>query len=326
MTEPKPSREFEKLVAKVERTLAGQNAVITSPDRIQDKDSHIHQLREIDVSIRMKVGSAPVLVMVECRKRGRRQDVDWVEQVIAKRDGVGADKAIMVPSHGLTALAREKAAAHGIVVTRFDRITVDDIKSWFQAPGVTVGDIQTTIRHADFAFREALTESEERTFPRKLSPQDKVLILRGTQHGQSIEGILDLILAKPNEEVQHFLSTCAAGNVPQRLHLRVVFANTGDPFEFIVGERPHEVLEILMEVDVSKSESQVQPFQVFSYGREGKPALDVVNFRLPGPAGEEETLSLQRDRESGILTVQMGPPGTVPELLPDGTPLEKRRE
>lgn len=79
-------------------------------------------------------------------------------------------------------------------------------------------------------------------------------------------------------------------------------------------------------VDVSKSNSQVQPFQVFSYGQEGKPALDVLNFRVPSPAGGEQTLSLQRNRETGIVSVQVGPSGAVPELLPDGTPLEKQRE
>jgi len=79
MSRPKPSREFEKLVAQVEWALGGQHAKVTSPDRIQDKDVATRHLREIDVSIRMTVGSAPVLVIIECRNRSRKQDVEWVE-------------------------------------------------------------------------------------------------------------------------------------------------------------------------------------------------------------------------------------------------------
>jgi len=326
MTEPKPSREFEKLVAQVEGALVGQHAKVTSPDRIQDKDVATRHLREIDVSIRMKVGSAPTLVIIECRNRGRKQDVEWVEQVKAKRDSVGADKAIMVPSCGLTPLAQQKAAAYGIIVSRFNRITIDDIKSWFQAPGVTVENTQTAIRRADISFREALTESEEKLFPYKASTQDKVFVSRTTRHSQSVEGILDLALAKPNEEVQKFLSTVAVGGAPRTLDLNVVFSMANDPFEFILAGCPREVSGMRIVVDVSKSNSQVQPFQVFSYGQEGKPALDVLNFRVPSPAGGEQTLSLQRNRETGIVSVQVGPSGAVPELLPDGTPLEKQRE
>jgi hypothetical protein len=77
-------------------------------------------------------------------------------------------------------------------------------------------------------------------------------------------------------------------------------------------------------VDVSKSTSQVQPYQVFSYGEEGKPALDVLNFKVPSPAGGEHTLSLQRNRDTGIVTVQVGPSEAVPELPPEGTSSDEK--
>lgn len=325
MSKLKPSREFEKLVAKVEKTLAGQNAVITSPDRIQDKDVATRHLREIDVSIRMMVGSAPVLVIIECRNRGRKQDVEWVEQVKAKRDGVGADKAVMVPSNGLTALAREKAAAYKIVVTRFNLITVNDVRGWFQAPGLTVRRFQGAVRNAEFIFRNALVESDRESFPQSARLQDKVLTSAATERSWSMEEILDVAFAKPSEDMQKLLSTLTVGGPSKVLNLRVTLSDVDGPFEFRIGETLREVREVRVLLDVSVLESQVQPFQVYAYGREESPALDVLDFRVPAVSGAEQTLSIRRNRETGIVSVEMGLPGAPPELLPEGVSAEERR-
>jgi hypothetical protein len=65
-------REFEQLVARIEQTLAPQGAVVTSPDRV--KDLYTGQDREVDATIRFRVGTVPILITVECRKRDRVQD------------------------------------------------------------------------------------------------------------------------------------------------------------------------------------------------------------------------------------------------------------
>lgn len=65
MTDKKQWREFERLITRIEKMLAPMGAEIKSPDRIPDKVTG--QLREVDASIRYTVGSAPVLITVECR-------------------------------------------------------------------------------------------------------------------------------------------------------------------------------------------------------------------------------------------------------------------
>ena len=65
-------REFEQLVARIEQTLAPQGAVVTSPDHV--KDLYTGQDREVDATIRFRVGTVPILITVECRKRDRVQD------------------------------------------------------------------------------------------------------------------------------------------------------------------------------------------------------------------------------------------------------------
>ena len=87
-------RDLEQLVAHLETFLGPQGAEIQSPDYLPDRVTG--ERREVDISIRLHVGSAPVLVIAECRDRSRVEDVTWIEQLASKRDDVGAAKAIAV--------------------------------------------------------------------------------------------------------------------------------------------------------------------------------------------------------------------------------------
>src|ERR1043165_7781512 len=54
-------RDFEELVARIEALYLPTGAIVKSPDRIPDKDTG--RLREVDVSIRMTVGSTVILIL-----------------------------------------------------------------------------------------------------------------------------------------------------------------------------------------------------------------------------------------------------------------------
>src|SRR5262245_39374323 len=101
-------RDFELLVARIEEWLGPKGATVKSPDYIADRVTG--ELREVDASIRLHAGSAPILVTVECRDRVSVQDVTWIEQIASKRDSVGAARTIAVSSSGFTGPARSKAA------------------------------------------------------------------------------------------------------------------------------------------------------------------------------------------------------------------------
>lgn len=123
-------QRFERLVARIERFLAPIGAVVTSPDHLTDKVTG--QPREVDATIRMRVGSSTVLITIECRKRNSVQDVTWIEQLATKRGQVGADKTIAVASEGFSAPATKAAEFHGIDVRRLEDVTSDDdVRQWF---------------------------------------------------------------------------------------------------------------------------------------------------------------------------------------------------
>jgi|GEM_PF-1184145 len=126
-------REFEELVARIERTASPLGATVKSPDRIRDLVTG--RLREVDASIRARVGTADLLITVECRRRSRRDDDTWIEQLATKRQKIGAAKTIAVSAKGFTAAALETAKRVGIEARVLSQVSPADIEGWFLAGG-----------------------------------------------------------------------------------------------------------------------------------------------------------------------------------------------
>lgn len=121
-------REFENLVARLETALSPRGAIVRAPDRLLD---HVSQsLREVDASITYKVGTAAILIIIECRERTRVQDALWIEQLASKQQHLRAAKCIAVTSSGFTKAAVKLADAHGIELRHLRRITDDQILRW----------------------------------------------------------------------------------------------------------------------------------------------------------------------------------------------------
>lgn len=130
-------QEFEKLVARIEKALAPQGAVVTCPDRI--KDLVTGYPREVDVSIRIPDGDSTRLITVECRKRNAKPDDTWIEQLITKREKIGAWRTIAVSSKGFSRSAAITASHYGIELRRIDEITDAEIlQLWAGGTKVTM--------------------------------------------------------------------------------------------------------------------------------------------------------------------------------------------
>lgn len=116
------------LTARIEGAVSDSGVTIKSPDHLPDNVSG--GTREVDVSLRSNVGSAEVLVIVECRDRGRPADVTWLEQVKSKRDAVGASKAIAVASGNFSKKALAAASSYGIDARTLAEVSTAEIKRW----------------------------------------------------------------------------------------------------------------------------------------------------------------------------------------------------
>lgn len=134
MSRDKGWREFEKLVARIEAEAAPRGAVVKSPDRIRDMVTR--RMREVDASIRFQAGTVPILVTIECRKRSRRADDVWIEQLATKRQRLGAAKTIAVSASGFSKTAVASALQCGIELRQLSEIRPDEIGEWFLPHGV----------------------------------------------------------------------------------------------------------------------------------------------------------------------------------------------
>jgi hypothetical protein len=130
-------RALEELVARLEAVAAGGKAEVRSPEFFTGRLSGIK--REVDVTVRSKVGSAEVLVMFECRDRAKTNDVRWMDEIAGKRDDIGADVAIAVAAGGgFSKGAKAAAAARRIDLRTVEDISVEDVVSWCRLTSLRV--------------------------------------------------------------------------------------------------------------------------------------------------------------------------------------------
>jgi Restriction endonuclease len=121
-------REFEELVTRIEAALCPKGAIVKSPDKLVDYVTQ--QLREVDASIRYKVGTTEILIIIECRERRKIEDAMWIEQLASKQRHVGAAKCIAVTSSIFTKPAVKKARHYGIELRHVKRIDEETIIKW----------------------------------------------------------------------------------------------------------------------------------------------------------------------------------------------------
>jgi Restriction endonuclease len=119
------SDALERQVARIYELLERSPEAVTWDDHIPDPDNP-EQLRQIDVTIRRD----DKLILVECRLSRKPQNVKWIEELIGRRQSLGAEAIIAVASAGFTKGAKLKAARHGVVLRDLCELTDDDIASW----------------------------------------------------------------------------------------------------------------------------------------------------------------------------------------------------
>ncbi len=151
----RPGRAFEELITRIEQTLAPSGAIIKSPDYIKDRVTK--RLREVDASIRIPDAGSTRLITVECRDhRKGRQDDRWIEQLVTKKDKIGAFRTIAVSSTGFSNSAIASARHFGIDLRQLDQITDAEIAQEWAA----VSAFKMAIIRVDyFAFEIAVFDS-----------------------------------------------------------------------------------------------------------------------------------------------------------------------
>lgn len=109
-SKPNKWREFEQLIAKL-HTAFHRQGIVTHDDKLQGKSGC---LRQIDITIRQKVGIYDVLIVVDCKCYKSPVDIDTLGAFWALVDDVKANIGVMVSNNGFTKGAKDLAKEKGI--------------------------------------------------------------------------------------------------------------------------------------------------------------------------------------------------------------------
>lgn len=118
-------KEFEQQVSRIVKILHGHGAEVTCDKRIPDPDNP-SQLRQIDIEVIRDSKT----IHIECRHHQAPQDVKWIEELMGRKESLGADCIIGVSSSGYTKGAERKATAKGIVLRDLCDIGDSDVFFW----------------------------------------------------------------------------------------------------------------------------------------------------------------------------------------------------
>jgi len=108
---PKRTNEFQKLVFLIKKH-AASGATVTESKFLRD---HITDTeREVDICIESSVAGHLITVSIECRDRGRKANVQWIEEMKAKHERLPTNALVLVSRSGFSKEAMAIARIYGI--------------------------------------------------------------------------------------------------------------------------------------------------------------------------------------------------------------------
>lgn len=124
-------KRFEKLVAGVQQQLA-PNALVTHNDHIIGHDSG--RLRQVDVSVKQKVGQYNMLIAIDCKDYKIPVNVKHVEQFTGLIKDIRANKGAMVAANGFSDTAKRVGEKAGVDLYRLVDAEAHDWQAYISIP------------------------------------------------------------------------------------------------------------------------------------------------------------------------------------------------
>jgi hypothetical protein len=282
-------RELEILIEKLEKCALPEGATIKSPFFINDKITN--QPREVDIAIEYKVGTTPILIIIECRDRGSIQDTTWIEQVYSKVNDLNANKVIVVSSSEFTKPAKVKAEFYGIETRTYNEIDKSLIDSWckiehmdFTSNRFTVIDVTLQMDDPNFLSQFGSKRNADEKFIDSDSNKEKVSI------NQIFQAISDQIPDWNNLKVN---------DPPVRKNVTINYDNPDKRFFLIKGKTKSFIEKIILTVDIQIEMIKVPMSKVSSYKNNKQTFSEVIEFDGV-PIKNNEIFQLIRNPDGSI--------------------------
>jgi hypothetical protein len=113
--QPQKWKQFEAIAHRIQKELT-PDATVTLGDHLDGRISKTS--RQIDISVRQRVGQYDILITIDCKDLAVPVDVKDVESVIELFKDVGSNKGAIVSAKGFTEAAKTRALASGLELYR----------------------------------------------------------------------------------------------------------------------------------------------------------------------------------------------------------------
>lgn len=116
---PKRTDDFQRLIGCITRHLT-PGAEVVEPAMLTDRITGTK--REVDVVVEQRTGDTTTIWSYECRNRGRKSDVEFVDSMIGKHGRLPTNVLVLVSSSGFSTEARRVADGSGVHLRTYSQI------------------------------------------------------------------------------------------------------------------------------------------------------------------------------------------------------------
>ncbi|MFC2155792.1 hypothetical protein ACFLRB_04805 [Acidobacteriota bacterium] len=301
----RPGREAEAVVEQLEKLLAGESAVIRSPDRIYDQVAGIY--REVDISVRSEIGSHEILIIIECRDRpsAPKEDVTWIEQLITKTKDLKANKVVAVSTTDFTSAARKKANFNDVELRILREFDPDEVNAWVN--NITIEYIELKYDLINIYVGLVSANISEQIDPMKIKPAsrfchytgkttDEIFIIGKT----GVRTSLDTLIMS-NASVLYKNIKPNTSPVKKTFHL--LFFDPLHMLSFESDGEYHRVFKIEISANFWIESMEIPVKKAIRYMWEKEEYAERLDYNWTIESGEELTFSIQRDLKKRMQNV-----------------------
>lgn len=268
-------REAELVLKELESLSLGGLGEIQSPDHILDVVTG--KPREVDVSIRVSVGTHNFLTVIECRDRTETQDVTWIEQIITKTKDIKANKVIAVSTSGFTEGAKLKAEHNNIILRTLEEFDANETIEWFE--GTFIELRRFDVRNMNIILVNEIVENTKSKLVQiesNLDPNEKIIFIENIGEYFNFVDIVKRI----NYDKDDFLfRDLEANKPPVRRIIKVKIKENHKHFIKIKNEK-HSIDKIELDLLTWVEKTSIPLHKALKY-KEGQEALlDKLDYKF----------------------------------------------
>ncbi|MCP4265542.1 MAG: hypothetical protein GY777_08200 [Candidatus Brocadiaceae bacterium] len=272
-------------------------AVIKSPDFIEDQVTG--ELREVDISIRKKIGLFPILIIIECKIDSSINDVQWIEQISQKREALKASKAVGVFSNKISDIALKKASFLDIETRLLRNISLDDISGWCKVRYLTQSITRAEFLLIKFRSEESKLDKLEQftktnEFKSQINKDLKLFLSIEDKLKYNLNDIWSNILSTKRKEIYQNVKH----SDKTRRTIVLNYNNPNSRYQIIVDGTPIDILEITITCDLWIEEKQIPMTVLNKYSSEDNQLFETVGWKIE-ENGKEYNLNIHRDLKTG---------------------------